>query len=642
MISWHPANPDHLPQKFSILIPSWNNLEYLKLCVHSIRQNSAFKHQIIIHVNEGYDGTLQWVKEEGLDYTFSPVNIGICFALNAGRKLVRTDYMVYINDDMYLLPNWDQALWRRIQDIGHNWFFLSSSTIEPYTSKHKEIIAPYDYGTDIASFKEDDLLRDFASLSHQNWLGATWPPNIVHRDLWDLVGGYSTEFSPGLYSDPDFSRKLYQAGVRIFEGLSESRTYHFGSKSTKRFKMNGGSTQFLQKWGTTSSFFTQKVIRRGQTDNTMIPQAITLPLKHKLKCYFKKLMRDVQGINLPAAMPPFVPEKTHPVPAKMHLGAILPHTRLYGGVKRFLELGNVFMARGHSFTIFTPDGAKPDWFSFHGNILPLEQLPQHHLSAVFFTEPRFIPNVLGANARRKIFYFVGAHKSLNPIKKHPEIAIFANSTNLLHRARKRFGVEAFPAIGGINLNMYPLRLERTNDHPERAFTVMAFGRIAEGSKGTKYVIEACEYLVQRGRNIRLLLFDSPQDARMQHAMEQIKTHVPLDFYLNHPIERNYELFHQADVFVAPERKTGWSNTAVEAMACGVPVIGTTSGTLDFLKHEQTGIVVKRSKRQIASAIERLIDDPDTRLQYGLNARKQVEKYNWEQVADRILYYLKYC
>ena len=54
---------------FSILIPSWNNLSFLKLCVQSIRKNSAMQHQIIVHVNDGSDGTLQWVKEEGLDYT---------------------------------------------------------------------------------------------------------------------------------------------------------------------------------------------------------------------------------------------------------------------------------------------------------------------------------------------------------------------------------------------------------------------------------------------------------------------------------------------------------------------------------------------------------------------------------------------
>jgi glycosyltransferase involved in cell wall biosynthesis len=94
---------------FSILIPTWNNLEFLKLCVESIEKNSATAHQILVFVNEGTDGTLEWVKQKGLDYKYSPTNLGICFTLNALRSLVKTDYIVYVNDDMYVLPDW---MWR--------------------------------------------------------------------------------------------------------------------------------------------------------------------------------------------------------------------------------------------------------------------------------------------------------------------------------------------------------------------------------------------------------------------------------------------------------------------------------------------------------------------------------------------------
>ena len=37
--------------KFSIVIPTFNNLEYLKLCVSSIKKNSIFNHEIIVHNN---------------------------------------------------------------------------------------------------------------------------------------------------------------------------------------------------------------------------------------------------------------------------------------------------------------------------------------------------------------------------------------------------------------------------------------------------------------------------------------------------------------------------------------------------------------------------------------------------------------
>ena len=247
---------------FSILIPSWNNLSYLKLCIESIRKNSFYKHQIIVHINEGKDGTREWIAQQtDIDYTASEENIGVCYALNVGRSLVKTDYILYINDDMYVCPNWDKALFDEMQTIGHDYFFLSSTAIEPTHSTNCAILK--DYGSDIKSFNEELLLKEFASLPFNNWCGATWPPNVVHTKVWDLVGGYSAEFSPGMYSDPDFSMKLWKLGIRLFKGVSASRVYHFGSKSTQRIVKNNGYYQFIMKWGITSSTLTKLYLRRG-------------------------------------------------------------------------------------------------------------------------------------------------------------------------------------------------------------------------------------------------------------------------------------------------------------------------------------------------------------------------------------------
>ena len=53
---------------FSIIIPTFNNLEYLKLCLRSIKKNSIYEHELIIHINEGIDGTLDYVKNLGIKY----------------------------------------------------------------------------------------------------------------------------------------------------------------------------------------------------------------------------------------------------------------------------------------------------------------------------------------------------------------------------------------------------------------------------------------------------------------------------------------------------------------------------------------------------------------------------------------------
>ena len=72
---------------FSIIIPTFNNLDYLKLCLLSLKNNSVFKNEIIIHVNDGSDGSLQYVKENYINYTHSLNNIGLCSAVNIDSKM---------------------------------------------------------------------------------------------------------------------------------------------------------------------------------------------------------------------------------------------------------------------------------------------------------------------------------------------------------------------------------------------------------------------------------------------------------------------------------------------------------------------------------------------------------------------------
>lgn len=247
---------------FSVFIPTWNNLPFLKLCVESINKNSTYKHQIIIHVNDGSDGTLEWVRKQGYDYTYSPKNIGVCLAMNMMRTKVKTDYICFVNDDMYVLPGWDRVLYDEIRKCPNHKFFLSATTIQPHTPGCSVINA--DYGDTIETFREEELLKNFKSLKIKDWMGATLPPNVVHRDIWDLVGGYSVELSPGMYSDPDFTAKLWLCGIRYMKGVSASRVYHFETKSTTRIRKNMGQLQFLMKWGMTSSAFRKTFTFKGK------------------------------------------------------------------------------------------------------------------------------------------------------------------------------------------------------------------------------------------------------------------------------------------------------------------------------------------------------------------------------------------
>lgn len=248
---------------FSIIIPTWNNLDYLQLCVSSIRKNSAYPHEIILHINDGRDGTLSWADDENIPYTHSDSNVGICFAVNQAAALATKEYIVYMNDDMYVCPGWDKALIAEIEALHTKLFMLSATMIEPKDTGNPCVIA-HDYGTDTKSFQESNLLDNFRRHEHRDWSGSAWPPTVVHASMWHLVGGYSIEYSPGYSSDDDFAMKMWQAGCRIFKGIGSSRVYHFQAKSTHKIIKNDGRRQFLLKWGINQSTFNKYYLKRGQ------------------------------------------------------------------------------------------------------------------------------------------------------------------------------------------------------------------------------------------------------------------------------------------------------------------------------------------------------------------------------------------
>jgi GT2 family glycosyltransferase len=254
---------------FSIVIPTWNSLEYLQLCVDSIRKNSAHVHQIIVHVNDGSDGSREWVRASGLDATYSDTNIGICFAVNEAAALARHDYIVYMNDDMYALPGWDTALLQRVAQMPSDLFMLSGTMVEPKDSRNACVVVA-NFGDSVQTFDEAGLLQQAPKLVRADWLGSTWPPTVVHRRWWHRVGGYSTELSPGMSSDNDFSMKMWHAGCRVFLGVGDSLVYHFQCKSTGKVVKNDGRKQFLHKWGMTQSTFDRFYVRRGEPADTRV------------------------------------------------------------------------------------------------------------------------------------------------------------------------------------------------------------------------------------------------------------------------------------------------------------------------------------------------------------------------------------
>lgn len=262
--------------ELTFLIPTWNNLAYLQFCLASLQRNCTVSYQVVLHLNDGADGTLDWVRQTGLDYTHTPTNVGICHGINLARTRARGRYFVYLNDDMYVCPGLDTRLLaeaQRLEADGVAHFMISGTMVEARDSGNTCAIVA-DYGHSPTEFDEARLLADQARLARPHWNGSSWPPVMLRADTWDIVGGFSIEFSPGMYSDPDLAMKLWQIGCRQFIGVGDALVYHFPSKSTGRVRKNNGRRMFLRKWGITANTFSRYWLRRGTTYAGALPEPV--------------------------------------------------------------------------------------------------------------------------------------------------------------------------------------------------------------------------------------------------------------------------------------------------------------------------------------------------------------------------------
>tara|TARA_Y100000590_G_scaffold252976_1_gene284171 strand:+ start:252 stop:1100 length:849 start_codon:yes stop_codon:yes gene_type:complete len=279
---------------FTILIPTYNNLKYLKLFCKSIKINSNFEHQLIFHINDGSDGSYDYINNNKYQFTHSKMNIGLCSSITEASKLIKNEYVLYSHDDMYFCKNWDKFLIEEVQKQNNNLFYFSGTNIS-----YKNGILNFDCGNTPENFDQIKFDNFCEKDNSPDLQGSHWAPHLIHRDLWTKVGGFSVEFDPGDGSDPDLCMKLWNEGVRTFKCISRFKVYHFGSVTTRKrdININNGTKKFLLKFGFNPRFFRKFYLRGdgkikylGPLDDPKLNFSMLLGLIiNKFKYYYYKI-----------------------------------------------------------------------------------------------------------------------------------------------------------------------------------------------------------------------------------------------------------------------------------------------------------------------------------------------------------------
>jgi len=317
----------------------------------------------------------------------------------------------------------------------------------------------------------------------------------------------------------------------------------------------------------------------------------------------------------------------------LKIAAILPHLDVFGGVRRYIEIGNIFVKRGHSFKIYHPSGSPPTWLEFLGETRPIEQVISDENEIAISSDYSVLDYLERANAQKKIFYCLGVHRNNRKVCANKKLLIMGNSSRICEMVRRKYGRECIEAIGGINPEIFhPVKIERD----DKEIRILCYGRIYKRSKRIRKVVKAAEIFYKKYPSLRLLLFDTPVGNPKVDAREMLRTKIPVRFYSALPQERMAELYSQADIFVSAEKRAGWSNSCAEAMACRTAVVCSISGTRDFAIDGETALVFHfRHPVLIAKKIRRLIEDRNLRKRLAEEGYRKIQKYTWSNLVDKL-------
>lgn len=235
----------------SIVILTYNKLEYTKACIDSIRRYTApGTYEIIVVDNLSTDGTREWLAvQSDIKSIFNENNVGFPKGCNQGIDVSSGDAILLLNNDVLVTCDWLKLMIDAL---------YSSSTIGavgPVTNSaygYQEIPVAYKTLDDMWSFA-DSYNSDNKRLWERR-LKLIGYCMLIKREAIDRVGLLDERFTPGMCEDSDYSFRLLEAGYELLL-CRNIFIHHFGSTSFGEMKQGQkellakNRAKFEEKWG---------------------------------------------------------------------------------------------------------------------------------------------------------------------------------------------------------------------------------------------------------------------------------------------------------------------------------------------------------------------------------------------------------
>lgn len=260
----------------SIIVTTWNSLEMFKLFWEYLKRYTKTPFELIVVDNGSTDGTVEFLKNINVKTILNKKNVGVVKALDLAEKLVKTKYLVSMNDDILVSPGWLEDL---IDIYESDSKIKLISPIKPgtkvkYPDTNKstrevwdEIKASVsDAKTMVAEFCKgssyEELVAEIKKVNGMENEYLNCPPDFVagccilaETIFMKEIGGFSdTRFDLYGAEDVDRSWRVGEAGYSVVK-TSKVFVHHFEGFSVKQNSLNTkrllkkNNQRLVKKWG---------------------------------------------------------------------------------------------------------------------------------------------------------------------------------------------------------------------------------------------------------------------------------------------------------------------------------------------------------------------------------------------------------
>jgi len=208
--------------------------------------------------------------------------------------------------------------------------------------------------------------------------------------------------------------------------------------------------------------------------------------------------------------------------------------------------------------------------------------------------------------------------------------VVANSQGLKELAQKTAPNQKIQLIyNGVDTNEFkpPKTKKKSKD-----LRILCVARLIK-RKGIDYLLKALGRLKDKNF-ILTIIGDGNEKENLVNLTKKLKINSKVRFLGPIPHSEIIKYYQQNDLFVLPSLNEGMSNTILEAMACGLPIIATDVGGSEELVKENGFIIKPKSRKELVKAIQRYIDDRSLLEKQGQESRKRAEKMSWKNVAKK--------